>query len=226
MKSSPRTFKKLITNVFAALAFVLFLTTLNASGQTPRPASPASDQKILTSHDTPPPVLIADGSFIVEIEKDVFDETEGNPGQSKKYRLRPRVAGKKLYLAHIKIVDGSGELLYRGDYHDPARDLNVVITTPEGDLVNFASVGNNFQIETPNGKKLEKTSGLDQPVSSKRLGRFRVKNDAGTSETRLGRISVRKGNFTVYGVDLTDLPPGGTNGGKETKVLIWLAETP
>jgi hypothetical protein len=224
-KTSRRNFGKQITCALAALAVASLVTMSEVRGQDKKPqkSSTPSPQEILTSHDTPPPVTIMDGSFIVEIPKALFDETEGNSGQPKKYKLM--VAGKKLYLAHIKVVDGSGEILYRGDFHDPANNLNVIITTTENHEVNFASVGNKFQIETPNGRKLEKTTGLDQPVSSKRLGRFRVKNDAGTSETRLSRISVRKGNFAVWGVDLTDLAPGGADGGKETKVLIWLAET-
>jgi len=216
-----RIFAKQLAVGFPAFIVVSSMT-MAAVGQEKRPPKPTgtSPQTIFTSHDTPPPVTIMDGSFIVEIQKADFDEKDEPATNPKKYKLKPRVEGKKLYLAHIKIVDGSGELLYRGDYHDQSSDLNVIITTPEGDLVTFASVGNKFQIDTPSGKKLAKTIDLDQPVGSKRLGRFRFKTDGGV-ETRLRRITVKKGNDTVYDVDLTGL----ADGGKETRVLIWLAET-
>lgn len=104
----------------AALTIAL-LVTIEVHGQKegPQKSSASSPQVILTSHDTPPPVTLMDGSFIVEIELADFGEKEELSGQSKKYRVLPTVPGKKLYLAHIKVVDGSGELLYRGDYHNP-----------------------------------------------------------------------------------------------------------
>lgn len=229
-KTSRRKFGKQLTGALAALPVAALAMSESTSGQT-KPIKPnaVSDESVFNEHNTPPPVLLMQGSFIVETAEAVFDESV-TMGSRKKYRRHPKVTTKKVHLAHVKIIDGSGEILYRNDNimndsSHPPIDLRVAVTTDDG-LVNIASVGNNFELDIPGNKKFEKTThSLDQPMGSKRLARFRYRDDdsSGSDVHRIKEVRVTKGASTLLFEikDLTDLPSKG----EELRIMVWLEET-
>lgn len=187
-------------------------------------------------HDTPPPVLFMQGSFIVETAEADFDESDvitgTGMGSRKKYRRYPHETGKmKVHLAHLKVIDGSGEILYRNDNimddpHHPPMDLRVAVAT-EGGVVNIASVANNFELDIPREKKFEKVDKMshpdDQPMGHKRMARFRYKDVSSGTEHRITGVKVTKGaSMALFEInDLTDLPSKG----EELRIMVWLEET-
>jgi hypothetical protein len=206
-KTSRRSFGRQITGALATLPLASLVTSPSASAQ--------------TSHDTPPPVLLMNGSVIVETAEADFDEKEIVSGQRKKYKRRPVGAGMKVSLAHIKVIDGSGEILYRGDCQTTCRDFSIAVTTAENDIINLASIANKFQIDTPSNKKLDKTTDpFDQPMSARRKGRFRYKDDSSGAQTSIKSVAVKQGGAGVFEVILDDLPDDG----QELKVMMWLEE--
>lgn len=226
-KTSRRSFGKQITGALAALPIASLAATQDAGAQTRDQAKRDDLAKLVetleirTSHDTPPTVLIMDGSFIIETDKSDFDEKDEVAAQPKKYRRTPQDPRKRLFMAHVKIVDGSGEVLYRGNYHNPASNLSIAITTAENDVVTLGRAGNKFEVTTASNKKLQKTSGDDQPVGTKRLGRFRCRREvAGNPQASITSVAVRKDGTSVFDVSLADLPDNG----RELKVMAWLAE--
>jgi hypothetical protein len=170
------------------------------------------------------------GSLIAEIAETDFDEVA--VGGRKKYRRFPKEK-TKVHLAHVKIIDGSGEILYRNDniLDDPGHapsDVRVVLATTNG-VVNIASVGNNFEVDVPGNKKLDLIDRTnhpeDQPIGTKRKARFRYRDDPSSTnpEPKITGVKVTKGAATILFElnDLTDLPSKG----EELRVMIWLEET-
>ncbi len=229
-KTSRRSFGKQLTGAMAALPIASLVMNESISGQV-KPKTPrvASDQSAFKEHDTPPPVLLMQGSFIIETAEGSFDESVTMGGR-KKYRRHPKQK-TKVHLAHVKILDGSGEILYRNDniMDDPTHlpmDLRLAVTTEDG-LVNVASVGNNFEIDAPGDKKLEKVDPVthpeDQPMGSKRLARFRYRDDPSGTQHRITGVKVSKGaSMALFEIsDLTDL----ASKGDELRIMVWLEET-
>ncbi len=230
-KTSRRRFGKQLAGAIAAIPVVSSFA--EAEGQGRNKADIQTKQaRIFREHDTPPPVLFMQGSFIIETAELDFDESGVTMGSRKKYRRHPHEPMKtKVHLAHIKIIDGSGEILYRNDniMDDPSHppiDLRLAVTTQSG-VVNIASVANNFEIDTPGNKKLDKVDKVthpdDQPMGTKRHARFRYKDASSGSEESITGIRVTKGGSTVLfeNSDLSDL----ASKGEELKIMVWLEET-
>jgi len=110
-KTSRRRFGKQLTGAVAAMT----ITSLTGKAEiinTAQKPKAASEQIGFRTHDTPPPLEFINGSFVVEKEND-FNNTVMN-GTRREYKV---TAGRTT-LEHIKIVDGSGEMLYRKDGAD------------------------------------------------------------------------------------------------------------
>jgi hypothetical protein len=240
-------------SIAAALAVIPFASTLadaqrrrgqrrtgTRDSQSParRAAAPAAAfDGSRNEHDTPPPVLFMNGSFIVETEKD-FDPGDIIPtGSKKRHHIKPRVAANnRVFPAHIKIVDGSGEMLFRLDSKDsgvnphPAEDIKITALLNEGTTVEAASIvgaGNmqTFAIDVNNGKSLlPPTTSGDLPVGVKRGARRRVKSAPGdmsdTSINELTITNVRRNKILFNVVPGADL----ASKGEELRVMIWLEE--
>ncbi len=67
-----------------------------------------SNASIFSQHDTPPPLVLLDGSFAIETD-DLFTEDLSHPRKIYR-RAAPLETGK---IEHIKVIHGSGDLLYR-----------------------------------------------------------------------------------------------------------------
>src|SRR6266545_3111654 len=138
-------------------------------------------RKMFREHDTPPPILFMEGSCIVEVPNwDPLEQSLGDilvpagDGEFLSYTLTS-VAGE--FLAHIKVVDGSGEMLYRFDNNaDPPHNLTIRLKlvkggAPMGDFFLVAANGE-FGVSIPMSCKLDVKP--DDPAMSNRRFRLRL----------------------------------------------------
>ena len=122
-----------------------------------------------SSHNTPPPLLFGNGSFLVEKEIDYAAGEVVVSGATTKHHIKPDLAHTQIFPAHIKVIDGSGEKLYQKDGAD---NCVITFTLNDGDTViaQASSGRKTFQIETANGKTLDKSS--ERPTAKKRNVRY------------------------------------------------------
>ena len=190
-------------------------------------------------HDTPPPVEIINGSFIIETEKDfAIGDIMPVSGGIKRHNINPNstLNHNRIFPAHIKVVQGSGEMYCRynaDDKNNPHLPEFIKITAllKDGTLVTIGStpVVNNrqtFAIDVNNKRSLfPPTSAHDKPVGKKRHARRRVKRDDGRpSDTSISVLTITDTNPNLptpqerLNVSMDDLPAGGD----ELRVMIWL----
>jgi hypothetical protein len=247
---SRRSFTKLIASAFAVIPFASTLANAQRhhsrkrvgthGAQSPARKTRASQLAFATSrneHDTPPPVLFTNGSFIVETEVDFAPGDIVPMGNKKRHNIKPSITGNnRVFPAHIKVVDGSGEMLFRFDTKDtgvnphPAEAVKISAFLNDGTTVEAASIigtGNmeTFAIDVDNGKSLlPPTTPGDVPVGKKRSARRRVKSDSGDmSDTSINELTITN---TVTSKTLYTVVPGAdlASKGDELRIMIWLEE--
>lgn len=186
----------------------------------PRGPQTKNEFDIFSQHDTPPPILFMEGSMIVEKNGD-FDDVVTTGGR-KKHMIEPDTSGQKLVPSHIKVIDGSGETLYR---NLQANDCQITFTLTDG-VVNAGSEPNggpnnekHFVIDTDSNKRLAKSSGADKPTGKKRDTRFRHK-DSGGNERSIVSVKITEANVVLFNVVLAKL----LSKGDELRVMVWLEQ--
>ena len=210
----------LVTAAALLSADVAYAQQGPAKGSADPSGRPAKQQevKILEDHDTPPPFVMMEGSLIVELPKEDFDVKIENGGQNRKYRICRHVSVPRVDIAHIKVVDGSGEMLYR---NLKAKGSKIIVSLDDGSTDVTLSDGQYFQVETDNSaKKLKKSSG-ENPLGG-RKSRFRHKNNTGDGgESRIEKLVIKDpGGNTVFRIesDGSSTSPDLT----ELRVMVWL----
>ena len=171
------------------------------------------------THDTPPPLTFENGSFVLERvgEFQGSDIVVNSTTNRREYRHRP-LSGTTISPAHIKIVDGSGEMLYRNDHADDCV-ISVVVDMGGGatSVVNAqrSSDQSRFVIDVDSTKTLDKGNHVfnDKPTSKKRNRRYR---HAGADSIK--EITIRRSTGVLYYVFVPDLPANGD----DLKIMIWL----
>jgi len=218
-KTSRRRFGKQLTGAFAAVT-VASLTGKAVVTETDQRPKATSDQKMFRSHDTPPPLEFDNGSFVVEKETD-FNSMMIN-GSRREYK----VTTGKTTLEHIKIVDGSGEMLYRKDEADQciiSIELRDAAGTPTSStMVNSQTrvinpLTKHFIVDIDNSKTLDKGNqgNNDKPTSKKRDHRFR---HSGGPNMSMFEITITEGTKTLYSLSPRSLPANGD----DLKIMLWL----
>lgn len=243
--TSRRTFTKTIA---AALAAIPFASSLVNAQRKRRPTKPITDAKpkreaayrgdSRNEHDTPPPILMEMGSFKVETER-LFDAIEENPGMRKKNHINPNGTDNRVFPAHVKIVDGSGEMLFRYDV-TPVIDtaglqdkLRISILFTGGTVVNVmcSPISGNrqtFFIDTDETIKLTAVANTDIQPDAKRQMRYRPQLVSGAVlDATATRLTVTREERDVAGAvvmrTLYDLIPANlASAGKELRIMIWL----
>jgi hypothetical protein len=202
--------------------------------QKPQEAMTRVADRDRNAHDTPPPLEIINGSFIVDMENDFDPSDIVIMGAIRRHNIKPSAGKIRIFPAHIKIVDGSGEMLYRLDTNSnanphPAEAFKITALLRDGTTVVAATstiVGNmqTFVIDTNNDRSLAARVPGDAPVGSKRRARRRLKrNDGVESDTSIQRLTItgRSTNEVLYSLlPATDL----NSGGNELRIMIWLEE--
>jgi hypothetical protein len=209
-KTSRRNFGKQLTGALVAVPLASIAVSESASGQRPaRPRRQALDRNIFNEHDTPPPVMVGEGSLIVETT-----HAFGNSVPVGALRKRHYVADYSLYaIAHIKIVDGSGEMLYR---NDKPREAEVRIVLDDGSEVKLGRVAEGFYLDLPNDKDL----GSAQNQTSKRKKKYHPKKSS--AHLVIAAIKIAE-NPTDASPLLFKITEGDLNSHlEESRIMVWL----
>jgi len=230
--ASRRGFAKSIVAAIAALPFVSALT--NAQGnqrrgkgvrRPDRDAPRRLTQRMYrdrNEHDTPPPVLLMQGSCIFEVsaENNDIGQPVNTTSTHKKYKIKPKKNSSgepdgPIFLAHIKIVDGSGEMLFR--YDNYLKDSIVVsVTLADGELMKLSAVNDKLEVDLKKTRKLGMKLN-DTSMNAKRT-RFRFMDDTtGGNEYAIKLVEVTIRNVKVYSLYFEDL----TWDSEETKLMMW-----
>ena len=199
-KTSRRNFGKALAAGLVSLPGISLANTNQQKAGEQKASPPAQSQKLeekKNQHDTPPIFAIAQGSFIVEIDKPVALATTANG--KKKYR-RPKGGGNDAQFDHIKIVAGSGEMLYR---NDDALGCEIVLAL-ENSLEAKVSGGTELTIEIPDTLDI----GAAQSGTRKRPHKY-----VPTSRSIVG-IKVQKGNSVLYSNDVASRL-------EEIRIMVW-----
>lgn len=207
-KTSRRKFGKQLTGALAALPVVAAIDVL---GQRPK-AQRTQKIEFFKEHDTPPPVLLAEGSLTVETTH-AFGNAVGQGGGRKKHFVSDY---EGLTIAHIKISDGSGEMLYR---NDKPRDSEVRIQVSDGSEAKVGRNADGFYVDLPDDKDL----GNAQNVANRKRGkRYRPKK--GNDELIFEAITVAQTSAAnspfLFRITKNDL----NSKLEEARVMIWLED--
>jgi len=209
-KTSRRSFGKQLTGALAAVPLASIAVSESASGQ--RPARPRRQDVVrnrFNEHDTPPPVMVGEGSLIVETT-DPFGSSVP-AGASRKKHFVDAYSGYSI--AHIKIVDGSGEMLYR---NDKPRGAEVRIVLDDASEVKLGRIADGFYIDLPNDKDL----GRAQPQTSKRENKYRPKKSS--ADLAIAAIKIAE-NPTPASPLLFKIAKDDLNSRlEEARIMVWL----
>jgi len=231
-KTSRRNFGKQLTAAMAALPLANLATNVSSNDSEPQKTSAVNNNR--NEHDTPPPVLIGSGSLLFEARTEAnHDWTTTTPttlgGKAARSHAFPAydnagaVATGDIHIAHIKIVDGSGEIIYRLD-NDDKQDIITITAYMDGGKSELATLTTNqrsFVITFLADKKLENKAtdpsmDTDDDPKTKRQ-RARYKDSGGGAEKEIYGIEVS----SVKLGPLYSLKLQGHKGRKELRVMSW-----
>ena len=184
--------------------------------------------QIFNQHDTPPALLFMQGSCIIEVMRipgdDVPDSMTFEEFQARLAELEESSASsqeERPHIGHVKIVDGSGEMLYRFDNNNHENMAIALALSREGRPLPefiFAAVDGEFLISPPSGTTIGNVNG-DQPMNKERF-RFRCLAD-GEGDIDIIGLRVEKvtaaGTIPMFAEVFRDLKKQGA----EVKVMLW-----
>jgi hypothetical protein len=229
-KTSRRSFGKQLTGAMAGLPLVnLPRKTAGCGDDTQRNTSANSNRN---EHDTPPPVIIGSGSLIFEARtesKHDWTTTAATTlgGRSALSHTFPaydnagQPATSNIHIAHVKIVDGSGEMVYRLDNGDKD-DITITILMDKGksEIATLRTDKKNFIITFLDTKKLDSNAGdpsmdtEDDPTKKRQRARYR--DNAGNQKDIYG-IEVASDKAGL----LLSLKLQDHKARKELRVMSW-----
>ena len=230
-KTSRRSFGKQLTGAVAALPLV------SLSGRTPAFARdeplnlPQRKKWDIRSHqDTPPPIIIEEGS----IKIDVKDQNLGagpalpaDPGGGYMWEFPKPSTSNDIFLVGMKIVTGADRLLFYLD-----RDFGTVDRQPisvrihvEGpdtarQEIVISTRAKHVTVQVPPRRELKKLSTPDPP-SVGRL-RFRYHDEAGNTNYPMKSIAIAAGAGAqvISRIDPSMLPEGSAG----LKIMLWFED--
>lgn len=189
------------------------------------------DIKPFNEHNTPPPILFMEGSCIIEVPKfaaaqtvaDTFAESDRQRGDEKTRSLKLTSIGGT-FLAHVKVVDGSGEMLFRFDNNaHPPHNLTINLRLEKqsvwvGNFILIAADGE-FRVVLPMDYKIDAKP--NDPAMNDGRFRLRLLETASNDDVDISQVQIYKdtqqGSVPLYGVVFSDL----VSKGKELKVMLW-----
>ena len=229
--ASRRRFAKSIVSAAAALPLLSVLTNAQSERGRRRRAGRTEPserrgarglERDRNDHDTPPPVLVMQGSCIFEVA--AMGDSIGPPdnsGQRRKYRVTPKNVTGNIFFPHVKVVTGSGEMLYRFDNDNLKLPVEVALILGDGREMRLSAEGSRLLVETEKTKKLGVKSGdlsMSPATSSNRRARFRYMDDtADSGEHDIKFVRIFIGGMLDLNLELDDLPKDG----EELKVMLW-----
>lgn len=189
---------------------------------------PIASRDILNQHDTPPPTLFMQGSCILEFglflaselrQIDSFEHL--NLFLQEKEAKRGGPHPSRIRIAHIKVVDGSGEMLYRFDNIQDEK-LKIDMVLGEIGSLTYKSIDTGHFLDPPATAKLS-FKPADPPMNQGRY-RFRCVDYVSGQDLEITGLRIEKetnaGPIPVYFGNFRDLASQGT----ELKIMIWYHE--
>jgi hypothetical protein len=167
-------------------------------------------------HNTPPPVLIAEGSLTIETTAE-FGATPTPAGAGRKRHfmdLGPR------RIKHIRIVDGSGEMLFRK--HNPPADVEIrVLISHPGTAhppteLRMGRAATNLYVDLVNEKEL---GNPDTLPDVKRTKRYKVRR--GNVPLEFEAITVAAAAHPSTSILFTKKKEDLDSRLKEVRIMIW-----
>lgn len=159
------------------------------------------------------------GSCIIEVPNP-GDAIAAGEGMFKS--IQERLAADRAFIAHVKVVDGSGDMLFKLDNNSKDR-LTVSFrladedSSPAGELRFSVEAGATL----PAGKKIAQKLN-DPPMNGKKRMRFRCMDAATEKDVNITHVSIEKdltsGSLPIYNLAFADLKSEGM----ELKVMLWL----
>ncbi|HEY3103244.1 MAG TPA: hypothetical protein VGJ69_06605 [Pyrinomonadaceae bacterium] len=219
-KTSRRTFGRQLGTAIAALPLVPAIVEAR-DDQKPMPPSQKAKPKFLSEHNTPPPGDLMGGSLVFEAytAKNDWDTDGGASGGRRKWSVKPLPYGNgtspaNIYLAHLKLIDGAGEMLFHfdndstGDHATPIRITATLekLGMPFGDL-QITTAGNHFEVDVPDTKRIKKKA--NDPPSNKLRQRVRYMHETGANPDECDWVGLKimKGAVELLNIpNLTALP--------------------
>lgn len=200
-KTSRRTFGKVMAASLASLP-VMSIANASEGDSGVRNENTTAPQRFLddrNQHDTPPTFTITQGSFIIEIDKPLAFVTTG---AGKKTYRRPK-QNHDAHLDHIKIVDGSGEMLYR---NDAARDCQILVTLERS-----------LEAKIYGGSELilEMTDSLD--AGTAQTGPRKRPHKYVPSSAEILEIKVQRGGSPIYSVRRAET----VSRLEDVRIMVW-----
>ena len=177
-------------------------------------------------------MLLAEGSLIIEVNTERTDWSSfQTPGNRRKWLITPRWTNipQNIYIAHVKVVDGSGDMLFRFDNDtttDHVTPIMVTATMKKGGSQSgdcqLSVEGNTFSVNLPNTRKIDKRAANEPPDEPLNRNRNRVRFMDNNRDDRhdFSALSIDKGPNNLYSVSLDSLPSRG----KELRVMLWWEE--
>jgi hypothetical protein len=172
------------------------------------------------------------GSLIIEARTDKGHDWTKYDSDGNRFKHKVPIHDKdgnppsgNIRFGHIKIVDGSGEMVYRldNDYKDPIT-VTAFMSKDKTEFVTLTVDGINLVIGLPDKRKLEQNASdpsmdppdpLDPKPEDKRRQRVRYK-DTGGNEGKINHIEVSSNEVVLYGLKVD-----GYKAAKELRVMIW-----
>jgi hypothetical protein len=227
-KTSRRRFGKQLAGAIAAIPIVSSVVEAQQP-QTIKADSQKTQAKMFREHDTPPPLVLMSGSMIIEARTDKNDWGVGSQsGNDRKHLILPKdnndnppPNGSNIFIAHVKIIDGSGDLLFKFDNDQSAtKNVPIVVTAVmdgnANEKIRVSHEGRNFALLFPKDhRKIDKKAN-DLPMGKHRQ-RARYLDDNGSDSHELSSVAVMKGAQQLFFIETAELPSKG----EELRILLW-----
>ena len=235
-KTSRRRFGKQLTAALAALPVSSVVMATR----------PPVEQKALiqkdpikkkNEHNTPPPLYFQEGSLIIEAftMRDDWSANDHDPVNHRRkwsivpkpYAHLPGMPPTNLYIEHVKVVDGAGEMVHRTDNDADKDPIKIMLTLKKGEAVfgdcEVTVEGDHYVIVIPDTKRIKKKSG--DPPSNSRRKRVRYMHQSGSDadECEWVGLKIEKGGKVDY---VEDNLPLHLDGYKEMRLMIWWTNFP
>src|SRR6266850_1469718 len=222
-RTSRRTFGKQLAGALAAVPLASRLAEARIDDQQKKSGGRAQQKrsddrvhsKFESEHNTPPPALLMGGSLVFEAfsEKDDWD-IDGDVDTSinrrrwtvkpKAYETVPPTQPTNICIAHIKFIDGAGEMVFPTYNNESNKETPIVITatlTKNGQVFGdcrLTAVGDHFEIDLPINKRLKKKSGDPSANSRRQRVRYMHPNIGNPDACEWVGLRIIKGSEVIY----------------------------
>ncbi len=166
-------------------------------------------------HNTPPPIIIGDGSVFLEVRENLQVHETGVGGNPKKKEIRPS-NGKKYKFHYVRMLEGNGETYAQFDPSDDCEILIYASSDPGRNPFELRVACNGpFFLEYPPAEEF-RNNGMGN--SSKRVHYGRRKSNKETGITRVVVRNCEGNNQDITAADLLG------NSFEDFKLMLWIEE--